>query len=337
MSDHPMDGLMPVTIGDKMVMARTLAESGLIPKSLDTPAKVFIALQMGHELGLKPMVAVNNITAINGKPTLSADLMVGLAKQHQDYAGMEVGYSGEGDALRCDVSVKRTLPNGETETGVGSFSLAEAKEAGLWDKAGGIWQKYTRRMLKHRASAYAIRDVFPDLLAGLHTTEEIDGEDFSETPRDVTPGPTVNENGEDMVIEGIAAPIRDSINDAREFMTDEQYEELMANLEKYKAQGAQKLTDFRRFLMTRLATLRKNSKPKKAAKPKDPEPVDAEVVDNEKPKEGDKKLTIGVPPEESKGKDELKGAIDKMQKSAEKFANGNGEHKNGEQEELEIY
>ena len=92
---HRMDGLMPVTWQDKYDMGVMLIKSQMLPSSLDTPAKVFIALQMGHELGLSPMMACNNITAINGKASLSADLIVALCRKHPDFVAMEQSYNPE--------------------------------------------------------------------------------------------------------------------------------------------------------------------------------------------------------------------------------------------------
>jgi len=51
------------------------------------------------------------------------------------------------------------------------FSVADAKRAGLWGKAGP-WTQYPRRMLQLRARGFALRDGFPDVLKGLVTAEE---------------------------------------------------------------------------------------------------------------------------------------------------------------------
>jgi hypothetical protein len=325
-----MDGLMPVTIGDKLVMARTIYESGIVPNSLDSPQKVFIALQVGHELGLDPMVAVNNISAINGKAVLSADLMTALAKKHPSYAGIDVGYSGEGDALTCTVLVKRKFDHGTDET-TASFSIAEAKQAGLFDRQKSPWQTYPKRMLKHRATAWAIRDAFSDVLAGLYTETEIQGEDFSEQPRDVTPGPTGG--NADMIVEEIRSSIMERINEHRELMTEEEYDQLVENLDKQAGKGAGQLTQFRRFLNTRLAKLRERGPAPGAKAPADPQPEDAEVVEAA-PEEFKEKVALGSKKNPfANGKEDLNKAIDNLKDAAEKYPTDD----NDEQAELEIY
>jgi len=54
---------------------------------------------------------------------------------------------------------------------VSVFSVADAKKAGLWGKAGP-WQQYPKRMLQMRARGFALRDAFPDVLRGVISAEE---------------------------------------------------------------------------------------------------------------------------------------------------------------------
>lgn len=53
-----------------------------------------------------------------------------------------------------------------------SFSKDDAKAAGLLGKQGP-WSQYPKRMMQMRARAFAIRDVFPDVLRGLAVAEEV--------------------------------------------------------------------------------------------------------------------------------------------------------------------
>lgn len=181
--------LMPQNFGEKYKMAQVLSQSGLIPKGLDTPEKVCVALQWGHELGLSPMVAVNNVAVINGKPTLSADIMCAVVKRSPEYGGIEWIKNSDTEA---ECKITRILPNGKTESIVSRFSMEDAINAGLAGR--DVWRKYPRRMLKHRCLSYGLKDMFPDLLAGLYTPEEIE----SITPeqpieRNVTPQSNVSE------------------------------------------------------------------------------------------------------------------------------------------------
>ena len=176
--------LMPQTFEQKFKMAGVLCRSGLLPQGLSTPEKVCVALEWGHELQLPPMVAVNNIAVINGKPTLSVDIMAAVVKRSPEYGGIEWTKATETE-MECVVS--RILPNGKIEKTVSRFTIDDAMTAGLTGK--DVWKKYQKRMLKHRCLSYGLRDAFPDILAGLYSPEEIESVPgvAGEEERNVTP------------------------------------------------------------------------------------------------------------------------------------------------------
>ena len=185
MNELTTSNLMPQTFEAKYRMAQTLCQSGLIPSGLNTPEKVSVALQWGHELGLTPMVAVNNVAVINGKPTLSADIMSAVVKRSPEYGGIEWKELSE---TKAECVITRILSNGEKESITSSFTIEDAQKAGLTGK--DVWRKYPKRMLKHRCLSYGLKDMFPDLLAGLYTPEEMESVDApAEQPkeRNVTP------------------------------------------------------------------------------------------------------------------------------------------------------
>ena len=186
MNEVAVANLMPQTQEAKYQMAGVLCKSGLIPSGLDTAEKVFVALQWGHELGLTPMVAVNNIAVINGKPTLSADIMCAVVKRSPEYGGIKWIEMSD---TKAECEITRILPNGEKETQRSCFTIEDAEKAGLLGK--DVWKKYRKRMLKHRCLSYGLKDMFPDLLAGLYDPEEMESVQSEKTAptteRNVTP------------------------------------------------------------------------------------------------------------------------------------------------------
>jgi hypothetical protein len=232
--------LMPVSIRDKMTMAEYLAKSNLMPSGLKSPAQIFVALQMGHELGLAPMMAVRNISVINGMPTLSADLLAGLIRQHPGFVSMR--FTPDEDVRKtksCTTTIVRKEQTGEMSTFTGTFTYEDAKNAGLLNK--DVWKKYWPRMLKHRALAYCARDSFPDVLAGVYLKEEATS--IRKQPRDVTPeevpeeakGPkSVDEllallpDAEKELLEAALPDVVDFIASAEDCLTDKEREFLEA-------------------------------------------------------------------------------------------------------------
>ncbi len=205
--------LMPSSFDAKLKMAQTLVKSGMLPQGLNTAEKVCVALEWGHELQLSPMVAVNNIAVINGKPTLSADLMGALVRRSPEYGGIE--WTCQTD-VKAECIITRLLPSGKEEKYTSTFTIEDAKIAGLASK--DVWRKYPRRMLKHRCMSYGLRDVFPDLLAGIYETEEAESITYKEPTeselRNVTPpAETYTENADDATPTGQVADDRQKLKD----------------------------------------------------------------------------------------------------------------------------
>jgi hypothetical protein len=157
--------LAPQTIDEALRFADYLAESTIVPKDFaKNPGNILVAIQWGMELGLQPMQAMQNIAVINGRPALWGDAVIALVRSSPlcEY----VYENTDGDVATC--RVKR---RGEEEQ-VRTFSMADAKAAGLIGKAGP-WTQYPKRMLQLRARAFALRDVFPDVLRGMPVAEEV--------------------------------------------------------------------------------------------------------------------------------------------------------------------
>lgn len=163
---------LPGKLGEAMSLATVLSKSGVVPTAYaGRPDAVFAVVQYGKELGIPPMVALQNMAFINGRPSMGSDLLAALAHKHPDWAGYEVKVLTEKE---CSLIVYRKNPNDPKKPFAfpGSFTMDEARAAGLV-RAGGPWEKWKKRMLKHRAFAFALRDGFPDAFSGLYTTEEM--------------------------------------------------------------------------------------------------------------------------------------------------------------------
>jgi len=156
--------LAPKDLDEAMRFADMLAGSSIVPKDyIGKPGNCLVAIQWGMELGLQPMQAMQSIAVINGRPSLWGDAMLALVKAHPAFEWIKE--ECDGSVATC--TIKR---RGEPEV-VQSFSLEEAKRAGLTGKQGP-WTQYPKRMLQMRARGFALRDAFPDALRGVVSAEE---------------------------------------------------------------------------------------------------------------------------------------------------------------------
>ena len=138
-----------------------------------SPEDIFIAMSMGQQIGLNPFQSVQNISVINGRPSLWGDGLVAVCQSHPDYEGIEESFDKESWEAMCTVKRKGKPPVTET------FSKEDAQIAGLWGKTGP-WKSYPRKMLRNRARTWALRTQFADSLMGLVTTEEAQESDYKD-------------------------------------------------------------------------------------------------------------------------------------------------------------
>lgn len=162
-------GFAPVTLDEAMRFSDMLAKSSMVPKAYQgKPEDVLVAVQWGKELGLAPLQALQNIACINGKPSVYGDAAMALVQNSPVCEGIEERIDGEGTPNPVAVCVARRKGR---QPVTATFSVEDAKRAGLWGKQGP-WQAYPKRMLQMRARGFALRDAFPDVLKGLITAEE---------------------------------------------------------------------------------------------------------------------------------------------------------------------
>lgn len=168
--------LVPKTLEEAMKFSEMIAKSDLAPKDYKGKSgNVLIAIQMGHEIGLKPMQSLQNIAVINGRATVWGDAVPAIIKVSPGYEWMEewienkAGERVDGNAFKAVCVMKR---KGHPEQRR-AFSMDEAAKAKLTGKAGP-WSQYPDRMLQMRARSFAARDVFPDALKGLSIREEVE-------------------------------------------------------------------------------------------------------------------------------------------------------------------
>lgn len=193
--------LSPQTFEQALTFSNYLADSDMVPKDFKgKPGNCLVAIQWGMEIGLKPLQAMQNIAVINGRPSLWGDAVIALARNSPVCEYIV-------ETCTDTVATCKVKRRGEQEQ-VRTFSMEDAAKAGLKGKAGP-WSQYPKRMMQMRARAFAIRDVFPDVLKGLPMAEEL-----QDTPRDMGTAqevtqpaapPSVLESAQNAANDGVAS------------------------------------------------------------------------------------------------------------------------------------
>lgn len=165
------------------------------PSPEEQEAAATMIIMAGLEIGLPPTQALEVIAIINGRRCIWGDGIPALLWSNGFKLHERIDGTGDGRVAVCTV----VRPDGEEITR--SFSVAQAKKAGLWDtretvkrKRGNDWKdvpndapwfKYDERMLQMRARGWASRDGASDVLRGLRVAEE--ERDHERTMKDITP------------------------------------------------------------------------------------------------------------------------------------------------------
>lgn len=173
--------IIPQTIEDAFRVANAFAASGLAPQSLKGPEAILVSIMAGAELGFAPYQAMQSFAVINGRASIWGDAIPALLWSKG--FDIEETFDDEDEPTKAICVVTR--PGGKSVRR--TFSLKDAKDAGLLDKQGP-WKTARKRMLQMRARAFAARDGAADVLRGMPVYEEV--ADYTEIVRDVTPRPT---------------------------------------------------------------------------------------------------------------------------------------------------
>lgn len=155
----------------QMQMATAFSKSGILPPSLrGKPNDIVIVLQLAKELNLPPMQAINGINVIQGKPTISPQLM--LAMIYKNYPDMILDIKEDEKNKSVTVKIAKNKDDSFHES---TWNADKAKSMGLIGKDN--WQKQFMTMCKWRAVSEVVRTKFPHVIMGLYTPEELDSKD----------------------------------------------------------------------------------------------------------------------------------------------------------------
>lgn len=142
-------------------------KSKYLPDSIKTIEQAVIITLKGIELGIPPMQAFSQITVINGKPSISAELMISLV--YKNIPSAEINFKQNDDKI-CEIHARRSKEN---EFNVFRFTIEDANRAGLLQKP--VWKQYPASMLRARCISIMCRAIFPDAIAGAsYTPEELE-------------------------------------------------------------------------------------------------------------------------------------------------------------------
>lgn len=162
--------------------AKALAASTLVPTTFQNNLpNCLIALEMAQRIGASPLMVMQNLYIVHGRPGWSAKFLIATMNQCGRFSAVRFDWGGERDkdtwSCRAWATEKETQQRIEGPT----ISIALAKKEGWYEKSGSKWKTIPELMLMYRAAAWMINTHAPEISMGLNTQEEL-GDVYDATP-----------------------------------------------------------------------------------------------------------------------------------------------------------
>lgn len=154
-------------------IAECLARSEMIPQNYrNKPESVLVAIDVARQVQMSPLMVMQNLYIIQGKPSWSANYCASVIKTN--FTNVKVELQGEGLHRGCRIIA--TDKNGNLCEGT-RVTIEMAKQEGWFSKTGSKWQTMPDQMLIYRAYSFFARAYCPDKLLGIH--DEFENLDIS--------------------------------------------------------------------------------------------------------------------------------------------------------------
>ena len=158
-----------IVLSDQIQKAKLLADSSILPDSYKRqPSNLLWAMELAEALDVSLAQAITGISVIQGKPTMSAEMMRALVLR----AGHRFTVTDMTDQAVTVTVARKEWPDDVQQF---TFTMADAQHAGLAKSA--TYQKHPKAMLLARATSMACRAVFPDVVSGMGYTPDEIGQD----------------------------------------------------------------------------------------------------------------------------------------------------------------
>lgn len=154
-------------------IAKMLADSSLIPEVYKGKvSNCLIALEMSNRIGASPLMVMQNLHVIQGKPSWSSPFIIASLNTCGRFQPLKFRQSGEVGKDDYGYEAWTKDKSGEVLTGP-KVDWAMVKAEGWLAKAGSKWKTMPELMFRYRAAAFFGRLYAPDILMGMQTTEEV--------------------------------------------------------------------------------------------------------------------------------------------------------------------
>lgn len=153
-------------------MGKMLASSNIVPQAYQNNiGNCVIALEMASRLNASPLMVMQNLHVINGRPAWGSQYIIAMINQSRKYkTELQFEITGEGDARSCTAYV---YDHNDHRVEGPTISIQMAKDEGWYGKNGSKWKTMPDVMLRYRAAAFFGRLNCPEMIMGIYTRDEV--------------------------------------------------------------------------------------------------------------------------------------------------------------------
>ena len=176
-------------------VAKMLSTSDLVPAQFKGKIEnCIIALNMAGRIGADPLMVMQNLYVVHGKPAWSSQFLVATINASGKFSPLRYEEDKE-DGGRCR-AVATDKKTGEKCEGVW-VSMNMAVSEGWSTKSGSKWKTMPQLMMRYRAATFFARQFAPEVSMGIYTKEEIEDVNYTEVSSAPLAVDILNEEAED--------------------------------------------------------------------------------------------------------------------------------------------
>lgn len=167
-------------------VAKVFSTSELVPKKYQgNPANCVIALEMAGRMNVSPLMVMQNLDIILGRPCWSSKFLIASLNACGKFSPLRYEEDEKsGGRTRAMAMDKKT-----SEKLYGIWVTMEMAKAEGWiDKSGSKWKTMPELMRRYRAASFFTNQYAPEISMGFQTAEEVIDTPYVEVKNDdITP------------------------------------------------------------------------------------------------------------------------------------------------------
>lgn len=149
-----------------------MMKSNLVPKEYQgNLPNTLIALEMANRIGASPLMVMQHLYIVYGKPSWSATFIIAAINSCGRFDPLQFRVEGTGQSMSCVAFARERRSGAILESP--PVTMAMAKAEGWLEKNGSKWKTMPELMIRYRAASFFGRLYAPEITMGMQSVEEV--------------------------------------------------------------------------------------------------------------------------------------------------------------------